>query len=201
MPLDVNQFAGEDLSRYWDGTWVTYDGEPVRIEHVDSEGEAHIVNVHGDGQSVSMQDLDLSMPYLSVHNTRNSVVHLSSQPRRQWKKAFRLRGVDRIHPFHTVESLLMCPETTEQDIVLGIFKPSYYTLDDALRSIMSGERIACALNQDFYVGVQSDCNHPVVGYKTSFIGHLDDNNKLVLGEDYQMLSPLVSELMEVSDAG
>lgn len=138
-------------------------------------------------------EVDLTYPSLGLINSDTDVRYVSRRPQRQYRKAFRIEGLN--------ASALFCvkqiasqyrkrsrsiPLTRDDRNILtkDIFDNKYYSLDEAYELIEQGNKVAVAITPKFAISLTLyDVDNYTVYYKSSLIGLISKDSK-----DLQLLS-------------
>ncbi|NIP41353.1 MAG: hypothetical protein GWO28_01235 [candidate division Zixibacteria bacterium] len=184
-PLSVVGFSKDKTAYNVTGSVYTRDGNTVPI-------------------SVSVDDLVFDKPIGGLFNIRNSVVFATYTPRRQWRRGYRGQNMEIIRPFQTEESsakFTINRRTLDaRDFIYQFFAPDYPSVEETIYLVRSLDRLACAFNGKFAIGLKLNAAVPQVYYKYLNVGSLLDDNSVALKREATHVYEELSQYLECHKA-
>lgn len=167
----------EGSDRFYFSNFST-DGNDV-VEHIND-------SFHVNGSTLA----DLTYPSLGLINTPTDVRHISREPSRQWRKAYRTDGliVKKLQCTKSIETIYrmrgrIAPliSNDKQLLTYYVFKDEYFTLDEAINQLLNGgERISVALNSRYAISLNiNNVANFTVYYKDNIIGLLNKETRVM----------------------
>lgn len=141
--------------------------------HRDDYGEMletpYFILVCDRGNSYSSLNYTVVIPprVNGLFNTKKSVVYGRCLPYRQWKVGLCADN------YFIGNPISILPKVAREEAVYNVFNPEYYTLEQAIDSILSRERVAAALNKDYFIMPSWYNNKLLLVFNTTVIAELN----------------------------
>lgn len=149
---------------------------------------------HYGGKNITIPfhkfEASLDFPKLGVINVPNNILYFGRIPYRQWLRCFHNSLVHISYP-QSEDGLIT--DINRGDVLHSIFFPKYFSEKEALAQLVSGDRISCAIDDRFYLGVSKHFTFIYVGYKENIIGKLTNKRKEI------SLFPYAKSLLESTE--
>lgn len=147
--------------------------------------------------SVSNKNLVTSHPATGAINTTGGFVLLTCRTiKRQWRITMKKENTSVIDPFIKERATLGLPlfEGIDNSSFLdSIFNQHYPSREEAIKSVIDGERMACAWNSIWYIGLVFTNEHPLIFRNDLPVGEYVDGEVVLKKE----LSCFSDELVEM----
>lgn len=200
----------EDFHKYYRGQYVDviYENKnvPFRIDSLDGKYVLGRVLLEGGKSAASYNPTwdefrngigSFGIPTLGMRNTGPTVLFLYRTPERQWSRGYRPTGTSAWCPneWDLIRANKVIPSVMDGPTVWEVFNPTYYAWNDAVSRLTGGDRIGCALNNQYAMVSLSRCPNPVIVYRRSLIGYWDDC--VVLNKLFAELGPEIQQRWSV----
>lgn len=184
-------YTESKLNQKLQGCYVLFKGEPVFIQEV-RDSDIIITKVNGSripesAREVFSEDFDITQPILGFINTDVGVYFIERRhvdnTGSKYKIAFCPNKVRRysIHPVPSVNGLrkvfkdkvIQHMDISEFYFVSKLLVKSYYTIPEAIESLILGKRLASAISEDLALVASYETNSIYVWLGTKVVGYYD----------------------------
>jgi len=115
------------------------------------------------------------MPELGMVNGDHSILYMWQTAPRVAQKGFRPNGVQyAVFNAWDLRKNGKSPDPSNITVIKNLFLPTYYTVEEALKSLESGERVGCALSNKMGLYTTATDKYPMIAYRRNTIGHMRD---------------------------
>lgn len=215
--LNLKELCQKDLNQYYKGSFIRYKDNPLFVEQV-SIADSTIVFCGSVSENNtwlpaklkldagSFEDFNTAYPDLGFinlnSNSLNTAIYVERIPYKQWCRGFS----ENTYTYNTISGNDLrgvgkprTVSTSSLEFIETIFKPTYYTLEEAINLILSRKAISVALNKHFAVAATLFSTYPVVYYKKWPIGkYLVKKKEVRLIKEVEHVKQELSELCKVS---
>lgn len=121
--------------------------------------------------------LEFPFPRVGLMNFNKGVFNIVRTPAHQWKKGIHrnvLQFVNLTAPEQEIleRDILNNEQFFRPRVIQELFHPRFFTPTEAFESVVSGQRLAAALDRNFFVKMSFISNDILIGYKEYVIGIL-----------------------------
>jgi len=157
-----------------------------------------------DTSNISFMDnIDWTLPKLGCINVRDTVIyfkrrHKQNSPTR-YRKGFRFDSLDMFEPnskeYHILgKELFRHDSNSKTDILNSLFFPEKYSVEEALDSVLSLDRLGTSFNNDYYFTLSSSINSFLLWRNNVIVGIYSKTSKR-----FKVTTPLFNK--ELSEIG
>lgn len=205
MPDNILEDTYNDLARKYNTTFVCY-ATNARKEVMQVGSVLEDLSFKGIpvGKTKSVQvpaaSIDVSWPELGVVNAGKTAMYFTRRATRTSLRGFVFENVvaEHILPETCAFAAIEDPMLTDKNgIINELFFPKYQSVADTYNSILSGECVARAFNNKYWIGINPFCENPVLGYKTWTVGTMLSDRSVKLHKKAVALKEDISMYLEV----
>ena len=178
---DFNQKYGNCIVRasYKGGDQKLYQIHEFESDNTDILS-GHILNENGswipNARDIADLEFDFTIPRMGMINVDSNVMYVRRTTTKQYRQAFTFKN--RVIIGSVIESDLSrikghSLHVESSNVIKAIFNPKYYSLEEALEKVYSGEAIACAISHRYYVAVSPYLPFVYLGFMGKVIGKID----------------------------
>lgn len=171
--MDLADF--KDLSKKYTGTYIQYRllntenewntcyVEDLRIWYAETDEQVDFYTVISRQLKLKSTEYEFKFdfPPIGVLNYKDTVVITNKYPQRQWKKAAcsdnfvvalpTAQLLEHLRWKYVLPKITIFSFSWNTSNVHLLFKDSYFTYKDALLLLRTGKRMACAINNEFFI--------------------------------------------------
>jgi len=180
-PRDFNQKYGDCIVR---ASYKGAAGEVYQIHSID-EGDSSALSGHMLNESgtwiptslvISDTEIDFTIPNMGMINVDSNVIYVRRTTTKQYRQAFTFKNSVVVgsvieHELANLKGVYI--NVKDGKVVKNIFDPVYYSLEESLERIYSGEAIASAITSRYYVSVSPYLPFVYLGFMGKVIGKIE----------------------------
>ena len=212
--MERSIMSPSDIMATYEGTWIEVRPKdcdsfiPVRVSdtYEDFDGNPGIICYDVDGGRRRFplyrnpEDVRWSWPELGMVNIRDFAVYHARRANRQWRRGVRRNQVNsHIHGsdmgFAAVGDSFGGFEFDNSENISQMFNPTYTPLNKAIELVSSGKCFARAVNKHFAITSDPSIEVPVLAYKQSLVGVVQQDGVIRLYGEVNHLEPAVERLI------
>lgn len=210
---DIDCECPEDFYQYYRNRWFAFPNDtnvhPVQCVSMDGPRVAYaeIVEDSGKMQSGSIEFRDLrkmgkfgiptigntvygdTYQYLWNFARRESVKGLSLERMQTWSPD--PYGLNAEHTRRIVNGPMSKNLNLSRALVWNVYNPKYWTFEDAVKSLNSGERIGCPLDARVGLHLAKESSYIFVSSRFRTVGYLVEENKIKMLSGFDFLADII----------
>lgn len=184
----TERYRGSHISRI-DGK--TGERVPLLVNKFHREGDIVYVTDNEEGKAYPEKEICLDRPKLGAFNIGKYVIHITTVPRRQWKRGFNYGEIKITNKFEYEGKVAGHRAVARSTILKAIYKSEYPSVEEALKEVRGFRALARAFSPKFYFGIKNKGSNVLVFYKKWIVGYMkDDDSSTVMLKSHHLYEEL-----------